>query len=70
MLWQVHDDRSGCDSGVPVGGGMSLDKAVIGVSLLSDRPDPQTRTPTAWNVEVGNGSGLDLTMALYIICRP
>jgi hypothetical protein len=59
-----------CDSGVPVGGGMSINLPVVGVSTLSDRPNPVTGTVTSWNVAVANASGVDLSMTVYIICTP
>lgn len=58
-----------CDNGgMPVSGGVSLDLPVIGVTLLSDRPDPPTGAPTGWDAAIANASGLTVTMTVYIVC--
>jgi hypothetical protein len=57
-----------CDSGAPIGGGMAVSQTVVGVYTVSDRPQPDSGTPTSWEVTIANTSGLDLTMTVYVVC--
>jgi hypothetical protein len=57
-----------CDSGTPIGGGMSVSQVVSNVFTEQDRPQPDTGTPTSWEVSVANTSGADLTMTDYVVC--
>jgi hypothetical protein len=57
-----------CDSGTPISGGMSLNQPVANVFTEGDRPQPDTGTPTSWEVSVANTSGADLTMTAYVVC--
>jgi len=58
----------GCDSGTPIGGGFTVAEPVIGVYTDEDRPQPDTGTPSTWEVSVASTAGLDLTMTVYVVC--
>jgi hypothetical protein len=57
-----------CDSGTPIGGGMAVNEPIVGIYTDEDRPQPDTGTPTTWEVSIANTSGLDLTMSVYVVC--
>ena len=58
----------GCDAGTLISGGVSLNEAVVNAFILSDKPVPDTGAPAAWEGSVANNSGLDLIMAVYVVC--
>jgi hypothetical protein len=57
-----------CDAGTLISGGVSVNEPVINAFILSDKPVPDTGAPAAWEGSVANDSGLDLTMAVYVVC--
>jgi hypothetical protein len=57
-----------CDSGVLVSGGVSIAEVVTNAAIVKDLPIPASGTPIAWNGEIVNVSGQDVTMIVSIIC--
>jgi len=47
---------------------VSIGEPVINAFILSDKPVPDTGTPTAWEGSVANASGIDLTWTVYLVC--
>lgn len=47
---------------------MTVGEAVIGVTIDADHPVPSSGTPSAWEVEIANTSGLNLTLTVSVVC--
>ncbi len=58
----------GCDSGTLISGGLTVAEAVIGVTIDADHPVPSSGTPSAWEAEIANTSGLSLTLTVSVVC--
>jgi hypothetical protein len=57
-----------CNAGSVVSGGIDWGSFAEGVSIMTDRPDPTTGTPTGWTVTLANPSGSTVTMTGYVVC--
>ena len=62
-------DVLACKSGeIAISGGLSVAGATSGITVLQNRPTPETGTPTGWQVEVRNQSGGPVTVTSYVEC--
>ena len=57
-----------CDSGAVISGGMTVGEAVTGVTIDADHQVPSSGTPSAWEVEIANTSGVSLTLTVSVVC--
>jgi hypothetical protein len=57
-----------CATGMPISGGVSWAEPVVNAFIAADRPDPQSGTPTGWEVAVANNSGTTITVSADVVC--
>jgi hypothetical protein len=58
----------GCDTGTPISGGVSWGGFIAGVTIESDRPDPESGTPDSWLLQVANLSGGTVPLSVDVVC--